>query len=58
MTVVTGKRYYFLDENEALFGLRAVQGLAPAPPWVFVIVEAPTGIVYGNQYGGTSCLQG
>ena len=26
------------------------------PPWIAVIVEAPTGITYENQTGGTACL--
>jgi hypothetical protein len=26
------------------------------PPWIAVIVEAPTGVIYENQTGGTACL--
>src|ERR1700730_15573659 len=26
------------------------------PPWPAIIVEAPTGITYENQTGGTACL--
>ncbi|WP_026413954.1 DUF6210 family protein [Actinomadura oligospora] len=26
--------------------------------WVFAVVEAPTGVVYQQQYGGTACRQG
>lgn len=26
--------------------------------WLFVVVEAPTGVVYQQQYGGTACRQG
>ncbi|MFD4671365.1 DUF6210 family protein [Lentzea sp. NPDC058450] len=26
--------------------------------WTYVVVEAPTGVVYSNQYGGTACRHG
>jgi Family of unknown function (DUF6210) len=26
------------------------------PPWIAVIVEGPTGVIYENQTGGTACL--
>ncbi|WP_285631085.1 DUF6210 family protein [Lentzea sp. NBRC 102530] len=26
--------------------------------WTYVVVEAPTGVVYENQYGGTACRHG
>ncbi|MFE0462335.1 DUF6210 family protein [Kitasatospora sp. NPDC058965] len=41
------KRYIFLDPN----GSGTDQG------WMFVIVAAPTGVVYQNQGGGYGCVQ-
>lgn len=41
-------RYVFIDPADAL-------GQAG---YFFVIVEAPTGIVYQQQYGGTACRMG
>ncbi|KDN86975.1 DUF6210 family protein [Kitasatospora cheerisanensis] len=42
-----GKRHIVLDPD----GCGADQG------WMFVIVAAPTGVVYQNQGGGYGCLQ-
>lgn len=41
------KRYVFLDPDGTL-----------GEEWIYVIVEAPTGIMYGQQYGGTAGLEG
>ncbi|MEW2358639.1 DUF6210 family protein [Spirillospora sp. NPDC029432] len=40
------ERYVFLDPDGTAGG------------WLYVIVEAPTGVVYQQQYGGTACRQG
>ncbi|MFE4652331.1 DUF6210 family protein [Streptomyces sp. NPDC056707] len=40
-----GKRHIYLDPDGCGSG------------WVFVIVAAPTGVVYQNQCGGYSCAQ-
>jgi uncharacterized protein DUF6210 len=40
------KRYVFLDPDGTL-----------GDEWIYVIVEAPTGIMYGQQYGGTAGLE-
>ncbi|GLZ11545.1 hypothetical protein Acsp04_17800 [Actinomadura sp. NBRC 104425] len=29
-----------------------------ADGWLYVVVEAPTGVIYQQQYGGTACRQG
>ncbi|WP_431772497.1 DUF6210 family protein [Streptomyces cucumeris] len=42
-----GKRYIFLDPD----GTGSGQG------WMFVIVAAPTGVIYQNQAGGFRCAQ-
>ncbi|MFD5463770.1 DUF6210 family protein [Kitasatospora sp. NPDC127059] len=42
-----GKRYVFLDPVSSGTGLG----------WMFVIVAAPTGVVYQNQGGGLRCAQ-
>lgn len=42
-----GRRYVFLDPDGA-------QGR----DWLYVIVQAPTGIFYEQQYGGTATLRG
>lgn len=39
-------RYVFLDPD----------GMAGT--WLYVIVEAPTGVFYQQQYGGTACRLG
>ncbi|GAA1253618.1 hypothetical protein GCM10009665_50360 [Kitasatospora nipponensis] len=41
------KRYIFLDPD----GTGSDQG------WMFVIVAAPTGVIYQNQGGGFGCIQ-
>lgn len=40
-----GKRRVFFDMAETGNG------------WMFVVVAAPTGVIYENQGGGTSCMQ-
>ncbi|WP_326608311.1 DUF6210 family protein [Streptomyces sp. NBC_01799] len=42
-----GKRHIYLDPD----------GCGSGTGWVFVIVAAPTGVVYQNQGGGYSCAQ-
>ncbi|MER7672377.1 DUF6210 family protein [Kitasatospora sp. NPDC096128] len=42
-----GKRYVFLDPD----------GSGTGRGWMFVIVAAPTGVVYQNQGGGLGCVQ-
>ncbi|GAA3792542.1 DUF6210 family protein [Streptomyces phyllanthi] len=42
-----GKRYVFLDPD----------GTGADTGWVFVIVAAPTGVVYQVQGGGVGCVQ-
>ncbi|WP_422100041.1 DUF6210 family protein [Thermomonospora catenispora] len=32
--------------------------MAGAEGWLYVVVEAPTGVVYHQQYGGSACRQG
>lgn len=41
------RRYVFLDPDGTL-----------DDEWIHAIVEAPTGIMYGQQYGGTANLEG
>ncbi|GAA4056435.1 DUF6210 family protein [Actinomadura miaoliensis] len=40
------RRYVFLDPD------------GTADVWLYVVVEAPTGVFYQQQYGGTACRQG
>ncbi|MFF2325832.1 MULTISPECIES: DUF6210 family protein [unclassified Streptomyces] len=40
-------RYVYIDPDGA-----------SSPDWKYVVVEARTGVVYQNQYGGTACRQG
>ncbi|MEV7119668.1 DUF6210 family protein [Kitasatospora griseola] len=47
MTHTDDRRHIFLDPD----GIGAGQG------WMFVIVAAPTGVVYQNQGGGFGCIQ-
>ncbi|MGW9132372.1 DUF6210 family protein [Streptomyces sp. NPDC055681] len=42
-----GKRHIYLGPD----------GCGSGTGWVFVIVAAPTGVVYQNQSGGYSCAQ-
>lgn len=42
-----GKRHIYLD----------LDGCGTGMGWMFVIVAAPTGVVYQNQSGGYSCTQ-
>ncbi|WSF90301.1 DUF6210 family protein [Streptomyces sp. NBC_01744] len=42
-----GKQHTYLDPD----------GCGSGTGWVFVIVAAPTGVVYRNQSGGYSCAQ-
>ncbi|MBB1254060.1 DUF6210 family protein [Streptomyces alkaliterrae] len=43
---MSARRYVYLDPD-------GMDG-----EWLHVIVEAPTGVVYQQQYGGTACRQG
>ena len=40
------RRFVFLDPDGMIGG------------WLYVVVEAPTGVFYQQQYGGTACRQG
>ncbi|GAA1538126.1 hypothetical protein GCM10009678_20580 [Actinomadura kijaniata] len=42
------RRYVFLDAD----------GTIEEDGWFGAVIEAPTGVVYVQQYGGTACLQG
>ncbi|MET8625440.1 DUF6210 family protein [Kitasatospora sp. NPDC004669] len=42
------RRFVFLDPD----------GTAGGSGWLYVIVAAPTGVHYQQQYGGTACRQG
>ncbi|WTU50886.1 DUF6210 family protein [Streptomyces sp. NBC_00057] len=43
---MSSPRHVFLDPDGA------------AADWLYVVVTAPTGVVYQQQYGGTACRQG
>lgn len=43
----TAPRFVFLDPDGTMPG-----------DWIHVVVEAPTGVVHQQQYGGTACRQG
>lgn len=44
--VMSSRRFVFLDPDGTVAG------------WLYVIVEAETGVFYQQQYGGTACRQG
>ncbi|MGY0059060.1 DUF6210 family protein [Streptomyces sp. LZ34] len=43
---MAGQRFVFLDPDGA------------PEDWIYVVVEAATGVYYQQQYGGTACRQG
>ncbi len=45
---MAGRRYVFLDPD----------GMAGGTGWLYVVVQAETGVFYQQQYGGTACRQG